>query len=542
MTSLHSPLRPSSSLEGVRDYRKPKDVMLSHSSFVCRDFRYRDDDNHREIEAIANHKGLLQEMIDEAISNNTNKPLRILSLYRLLEDNLSVATCGWRFAMKRLIMQLLASNQQVTIVTSTKSGFKTSNMMFASKRSLSDAMNVVAKKLDDVYSSHATTKRHLTSRIDRVNSRIDAFAEINESTQEEVSSMRRVAPKTVQQLEIVRHAVLSMETSLERIEGRQQLRARLASTFYSSLDIDEYDIFLYDGAKYGFKTSNMMFASKRSLSDAMNVVAKKLDDVYSSHATTKRYLTSRIDRVNSRIDAFAEINESTQEEASKSSLLQGFYYFTPSRLQCLHYFKAEELPKSSNETNPIKFVLATKPKVKVEVHDVPKVVKQERVKPVRNNVRYAEMYRSQPRDTEELQQQDTKEIAQEEDTEVVDLEAFKDNLDTATSLPIPTQQAIQTQEGTARIIQEDTTSTNSQVITEEESDSLDLEDEVTTSQTSNQDIAFVGVVRDNNEDGDHSHGEATCLTTLEALEMGESDKVPGFGENGWEVRGGQRRI
>ncbi|GKD76048.1 mediator of RNA polymerase II transcription subunit 1 like protein, partial [Tanacetum coccineum] len=34
----------------------------------------------------------------------------------------------------------------------------------------------------------------------------------------------------------------------------------------------------------GWKLPNMMFATKRSLSDAMNVVAKKLDDVYSSLA------------------------------------------------------------------------------------------------------------------------------------------------------------------------------------------------------------------------------------------------------------------
>ncbi|GKD04129.1 mediator of RNA polymerase II transcription subunit 1 like protein, partial [Tanacetum coccineum] len=77
-------------------------------------------------------------------------------------------------------LQLLASNQQVTIVTSTKSGstskykiivivvvvgygyawwkgWKLPNMMFATKRSLSDAMNVVAKKLDDVYSSLAVS-------------------------------------------------------------------------------------------------------------------------------------------------------------------------------------------------------------------------------------------------------------------------------------------------------------------------------------------------------------------------------------------------
>ncbi|GJV05018.1 mediator of RNA polymerase II transcription subunit 1 like protein, partial [Tanacetum coccineum] len=73
------------------------------------------------------------------------------------------------------------------------------------------------------YAWWKTTKRHVTSRIDRVNCRLDEFAEINESTQEEVSSIRGVAQEAVQQLEIVRHAVLSMETSLEGIDGRQNV-------------------------------------------------------------------------------------------------------------------------------------------------------------------------------------------------------------------------------------------------------------------------------------------------------------------------------
>lgn len=87
------------------------------------------------------------------------------------------------------------------------------------------------------------------------------------------------------------------------------------------------------------------------------------------------------------------------------------------------------------------------------------------------------------------------------------------------------------------------------VITMEETDSLDLEDEVTTSQTSNQDasldkddgvddevtvatrelnkqgrsndqeIAFIRAVLSNSEDGNQSHGESICLTTLEVLEV-----------------------
>ncbi|PWA86143.1 hypothetical protein CTI12_AA054220 [Artemisia annua] len=151
-------------------------------------------------------------------------------------------------------LQLLASNQQVTIVTSTKSGtgkykiivivvvvgygyawwkgWKLPNMMFATKRSLSDAMNVVAKKLDDVYLSLATTKRHITSRIDRVNSRLDEFAESNESTQDEETSLEGIEGRqNVTNMGVVRllrdSIALENQTSLGRIQANPNTSSRL---------------------------------------------------------------------------------------------------------------------------------------------------------------------------------------------------------------------------------------------------------------------------------------------------------------------------
>ncbi|KAJ0631348.1 hypothetical protein HanOQP8_Chr17g0648691 [Helianthus annuus] len=109
-------------------------------------------------------------------------------------------------------LQLLASNRPVTIVTSSGSGgnkygvviiiavvgygyvwwkgWKLPDMMFATKRSLSDATNAVAKQLETVYSSLAATKRHLSSRIDRVDCSLDEVAEITASTKDEVSAIR----------------------------------------------------------------------------------------------------------------------------------------------------------------------------------------------------------------------------------------------------------------------------------------------------------------------------------------------------------------
>ncbi|XP_076885633.1 uncharacterized protein LOC143535196 [Bidens hawaiensis] len=94
-------------------------------------------------------------------------------------------------------------------------------MMFATKHSLSDATNAVAKQLDNVYSSLAATKRHLSSRIDRVDCSLDEFAEVTASTKEEVSSLRVNTEGIALDVQKVHHAVDTLETKLNRIEWKQ---------------------------------------------------------------------------------------------------------------------------------------------------------------------------------------------------------------------------------------------------------------------------------------------------------------------------------
>ncbi|XP_024994261.1 uncharacterized protein LOC112527717 [Cynara cardunculus var. scolymus] len=142
-------------------------------------------------------------------------------------------------------LQLLASNRPVTIVTSNGSagatgkygviiivvvvgygyvwwkGWKLPDMMFATKRGLSDATNAVAKQLDNVYSSLAATKRHLSSRIDRVDCSLDECAEIAASTKEEVSALRGDTKLIALDVQSVHNAVYSLESKLSRIEGKQ---------------------------------------------------------------------------------------------------------------------------------------------------------------------------------------------------------------------------------------------------------------------------------------------------------------------------------
>ncbi|KAL2547218.1 hypothetical protein Fot_16451 [Forsythia ovata] len=140
-------------------------------------------------------------------------------------------------------LQLLASNRSVTIVTSSNSGsgkygviivvvvvgygyiwwkgWKISDMMFATRRGLNDACSSVAKQLENVYSSISATKQHLSSRIDRVDSKIDECAENTVATKEEVSELRGDVKLIGADVLSVHQVVQSLETKINRIEGRQ---------------------------------------------------------------------------------------------------------------------------------------------------------------------------------------------------------------------------------------------------------------------------------------------------------------------------------
>lgn len=142
-------------------------------------------------------------------------------------------------------LQLLASSRSVTIVTGSRSasgilgvktvivvgfvgygylwwkGWKISDMMFVTKRGFSDACNSVGKRVDLVSSSLATAKRHLSLRIDRVDSNIDECKELTSATKDEVLKLHGDLSVFHEDVESVRSVVQTLETKLVRIEENQ---------------------------------------------------------------------------------------------------------------------------------------------------------------------------------------------------------------------------------------------------------------------------------------------------------------------------------
>ncbi|XP_021283738.1 uncharacterized protein LOC110416180 [Herrania umbratica] len=142
-------------------------------------------------------------------------------------------------------LQILASNRPITIVTGRGTGtskygiiivvvvvgygyvwwkgWRLPDMMFATRRSLSDARDAIAKQLESVYSSISTTRRHLSSRIDGVDNHMDEIADITASTQDEVSLLQDKSKMLNSNVQSVRFVVQTLESKINRIEGKQDI-------------------------------------------------------------------------------------------------------------------------------------------------------------------------------------------------------------------------------------------------------------------------------------------------------------------------------
>ncbi|KAM1171085.1 hypothetical protein FF1_021503 [Malus domestica] len=100
-------------------------------------------------------------------------------------------------------------------------GWKLPDMMFATRRSLSDASNSVAKQLESLFTSISTTQRKLSSQLDNVECSLDESIENTARTQQEVVQLQGRTDTISRDFKKVHHAVLTLETKINRIEGKQ---------------------------------------------------------------------------------------------------------------------------------------------------------------------------------------------------------------------------------------------------------------------------------------------------------------------------------
>ncbi|CAN6326346.1 unnamed protein product [Urochloa humidicola] len=100
-------------------------------------------------------------------------------------------------------------------------GWKLSDMMFVTKRGLSDARNVVGSQLDQVSDTVLVTKKHLAGRIDLVDSTLDETQQIIEGTRDEVAVIHGDLSAFQEDLQSVNFVVRTLESKMGRLESSQ---------------------------------------------------------------------------------------------------------------------------------------------------------------------------------------------------------------------------------------------------------------------------------------------------------------------------------
>ncbi|KAK9934342.1 hypothetical protein M0R45_021490 [Rubus argutus] len=140
-------------------------------------------------------------------------------------------------------LQLYASSGPITIVTGSRTGtsrygiiivvvvagygyfwwkgWKLPDMMFATRRSLADAGKSFSKQIDSVFSSISVTKRQLSSNLDGVDRNLAESLETTVRTQQEVIELQGKTDSISTDFRKVQNAVLTLETKINRIEGKQ---------------------------------------------------------------------------------------------------------------------------------------------------------------------------------------------------------------------------------------------------------------------------------------------------------------------------------
>uniref|UniRef100_A0A0E0BW03 DUF1664 domain-containing protein n=1 Tax=Oryza meridionalis TaxID=40149 RepID=A0A0E0BW03_9ORYZ len=122
----------------------------------------------------------------------------------------------------------------ITVVAVAGAGWKLSDLMFVTKRGLSDACNVVGSQLDKVSDDVTSARKHLAGRIDRVDISLDETQEIIEGTRDEVTVIHGDLSAFQEDLQSVNLVVRSLESKLVSLEYTQVPAASVPPAIGSS--------------------------------------------------------------------------------------------------------------------------------------------------------------------------------------------------------------------------------------------------------------------------------------------------------------------
>ncbi|CAJ2668316.1 unnamed protein product [Trifolium pratense] len=98
-----------------------------------------------------------------------------------------------------------------------------SDLMFATKKNLANAVASVSKQLENVHETLATTKRHLTKRLEGLDSKIEEQNELGQHISNDVNEVKADLSQIGSDVELINQFIFGLEEKLKLAEDKQNL-------------------------------------------------------------------------------------------------------------------------------------------------------------------------------------------------------------------------------------------------------------------------------------------------------------------------------
>ncbi|XP_010252625.1 PREDICTED: uncharacterized protein LOC104594150 [Nelumbo nucifera] len=102
-------------------------------------------------------------------------------------------------------------------------GWSFSDVMFVTKRNMANAVAIVSKQLEQVSAALASTKRHLSQRLENLDGKLDEQREISKFIMNEVDDVKSDLSQIGFDIEIIQKMVSGLEGKIGLLESKQDI-------------------------------------------------------------------------------------------------------------------------------------------------------------------------------------------------------------------------------------------------------------------------------------------------------------------------------
>ncbi|CAJ2668314.1 unnamed protein product [Trifolium pratense] len=159
-----------------------------------------------------------------------------------------------------------------------------SDLMFATKKNLANAVASVSKQLENVHETLATTKRHLTKRLEGLDSKIEEQNELGQHISNDVNEVKADLSQIGSDVELINQFIFGLEEKLKLAEDKQNLTN--SNIWYIGQFVDEISNGSNGRAYKGLAELTMALEEKAP--KGLQFIAEKPDTDESSPIITKK--------------------------------------------------------------------------------------------------------------------------------------------------------------------------------------------------------------------------------------------------------------